>query len=371
VNRPIKFQDSRLQDFGFQGFRFVKPMMELGGVLPSHAKFRYPRESSSSGVVLSRTRRLRLALLAAAFFCLAGTASVKAEEVSWQLRPAVQVDGEGVFLNQLVDCSSNVPSARLCDAPAFGKTTVLSRAQLIELAKTAGVEAVLTNWSGAENTRVSRRSKTLGETEALQMLTSYLQTENVKERGELELRFSRPWTALTVPDEILTLKVMDLPSSGVMPVFIARFEFQTVRGERLGPWQVAVQARVMREAWVARSPLKRGERLSEAGVSREKRDVLLMREALADFDPNDSNLEIGEPVPAGSVVFARTIKVRPVVFRGQSIAAMLQDGALAITLKVEALEDGAPGQVIRVRNPLSRRDLRGKVLDEKNVLVSL
>jgi flagella basal body P-ring formation protein FlgA len=44
---------------------------------------------------------------------------------------------------------------------------------------------------------------------------------------------------------------------------------------------------------------------------------------------------------------------------------------LMITLKVEALEDGAAGQVIRVRNPISRRDLRGKVLDEQNVLVSL
>ena len=50
---------------------------------------------------------------------------------------------------------------------------------------------------------------------------------------------------------------------------------------------------------------------------------------------------------------------------------MLQDGALLITLKVEALEDGAPGQLIRVRNPLSRRDLRGKVVDHQSILVSL
>ena len=42
-----------------------------------------------------------------------------------------------------------------------------------------------------------------------------------------------------------------------------------------------------------------------------------------------------------------------------------------IQLKVEALEDGAAGQVIRVRNPLSRRDLHAKVLDEQNVIVAL
>ena len=57
--------------------------------------------------------------------------------------------------------------------------------------------------------------------------------------------------------------------------------------------------------------------------------------------------------------------------RGQSVDATVQDGVLLITLKVEALEDGAAGQIIRVRNPLTRRDLHGKVLDEQNILVCL
>ena len=49
----------------------------------------------------------------------------------------------------------------------------------------------------------------------------------------------------------------------------------------------------------------------------------------------------------------------------------MQDGALSITLKVEVLEDGVSGQIVRVRNVQSRRDIRGKVLNEKTILVSL
>jgi flagella basal body P-ring formation protein FlgA len=35
------------------------------------------------------------------------------------------------------------------------------------------------------------------------------------------------------------------------------------------------------------------------------------------------------------------------------------------------LEDGTPGQIIRLRNLQSARDFSGKVLNEKTVLVSL
>jgi flagella basal body P-ring formation protein FlgA len=40
-------------------------------------------------------------------------------------------------------------------------------------------------------------------------------------------------------------------------------------------------------------------------------------------------------------------------------------------MKVEVLEDGVPGQVIRIRNPQTRRELRGKVQNEQTVVVSL
>jgi flagella basal body P-ring formation protein FlgA len=49
----------------------------------------------------------------------------------------------------------------------------------------------------------------------------------------------------------------------------------------------------------------------------------------------------------------------------------VQDGVLNISMKVEVLEDGAPGQTVRARNVQSRRDLRGRVLDEKTILISL
>jgi flagella basal body P-ring formation protein FlgA len=38
---------------------------------------------------------------------------------------------------------------------------------------------------------------------------------------------------------------------------------------------------------------------------------------------------------------------------------------------VVALEDGAPGQLIKLRNPASSRFLSGRVVDDQTILISL
>jgi flagella basal body P-ring formation protein FlgA len=65
------------------------------------------------------------------------------------------------------------------------------------------------------------------------------------------------------------------------------------------------------------------------------------------------------------------MRLKPVLSRGQLADAIIRDGAMIISLKVEVLEEGVPGQVVRVRNPQSRRELRGKVLDEQTIAIAL
>jgi flagellar basal body P-ring formation protein FlgA len=60
-----------------------------------------------------------------------------------------------------------------------------------------------------------------------------------------------------------------------------------------------------------------------------------------------------------------------VINRGKIVDALVRSGPMEISTKVEALEDGAPGQMIRIRNPKSKREFRGRVQGEDSVLVPL
>jgi flagella basal body P-ring formation protein FlgA len=311
--------------------------------------------------------RILLAALAASAF-----AADPVAPASWKLRPEVQVDSAGVFLDQLLtqsDPAVTDPHTRLADAPTPSQPSTLTRDQVLSLVRRQNPDFSGTI-TGADRVRISRRTRALGEAELLELLTSTLQQDTVRDRGELELRFGRPWTPVQIPDEPFLLKVTELPSLGVTPNFIARFELVGGR-ERLAEWQAVLQARVWREVLVARSTLKRGQALATSELGVERRDVLALREPLELGARADTSLELVEMIPPGSPLTARSVRTRPLVTRGRLVDAVLQDGALNITLKVEVLEDGQAGQMVRVRNPLSRRELSGKVMNEQTVQLPL
>ncbi len=206
--------------------------------------------------------------------------------------------------------------------------------------------------------------------EIQQQLTQLLQREYVHERGALELKILRPWVPVAIPDESYTLKIVNLPTAGVTPHFIVQFEVRTAH-ETIGRWQAPLQARVWREILVARNPLKCREPFNPEDVIRERRDVLTLYDAPLAMPEVPRDFELAEMVPAGSPVYERSLRLRPVVRRGQLVEAQLRDGLVTISIKVEVLESGAPGQYVRVRNTQSKREFRGKVEDEQTVLVTL
>jgi flagella basal body P-ring formation protein FlgA len=212
--------------------------------------------------------------------------------------------------------------------------------------------------------------KLLTEADALKLLTSTLQETYVRDRGELELSFTQPWVAPTLPDEPLTVKILGIPTVGVTASFIIRFQLCTTN-QTVGTWQASMQAHIWRDVWVAHSDLRRGELIAEADVTRERRDVLSVSESLAEFSQTDTSLELANQMRAGAILLARNLKPRTVMRRGQMANAVLEDGALSITMKVEVLEDGAIGQVVRATNPVSKRNVSGKIIDDKTILVSL
>jgi flagella basal body P-ring formation protein FlgA len=294
------------------------------------------------------------------------------EPAAFQLQAEAKVDGAGIFLNQLLTPSphATLPTLRLAPAPALDQTMTLSRQQIIALAKDAAPELNTTNWSGPDLVRIRRRVRQLCESEVADMLRAALQRDYVGGRGTLEIHFSRPWPLATVPEEPVSLQLTDLPPAGVLPNLLAGFELWCGK-ERLGSWQAPLQARVWRDIPVAHSPIVRGQLLCEADITLERRDMLSQHETCIQFPVTDRWLEATGSIQAGMPVSSRLTRARPMMRRGQLVEAVFQDGPMTISLKVEALEDGALGQTVRVRNPKTRRELYGKIQNEDLVSIAL
>ena len=75
------------------------------------------------------------------------------------------------------------------------------------------------------------------------------------------------------------------------------------------------------------------------------------------------------PLPVGWIVRVSDIYDPPVIRHGQMVQAIVQKGNVELTVQVRAVEDGKAGDSIRIENTESHKILRGKVLDEKTILV--
>lgn len=294
---------------------------------------------------------------------------------AWTLRPLASAGTAGVMLSDLVDFGTStnfaaLSSLRITNAPTVGRATAISRAFIESILRQRVAAPPQPRWEGAAECSVSRRTRPLEETEVLERLTTAMQKSYVGDRGELELIPTRPWVPPVIADEPGTLRIVEFPASGISASFIVRFELKAGR-EILGSWQIPLQARVWRDLYIATTSIPRGTTLADAPWARERRDALSIRDAVGALPADASGLELGESLLPGSVLTTRMIRQRPVISRGRLVEVLVQDGGLTISVRALALEDGLPGQVIRVRNPHSQKEFNGKVQNADTVLVTL
>jgi flagella basal body P-ring formation protein FlgA len=316
-------------------------------------------------------------ILLAVWLALAGSLAAMAGDdatnaVSWQLLPEARVGNAGIFLNQIVKTTPPValPQLRLAPAPPAGQTVSFTRGQILDLAQNSLTNLNVTNWTGAQRIRVTRRTRNLEEEEVTKLLTAAMQSNYVKEMGELELRFSTSWTPLLVPDEDLTARITEIPAAGLNPDFQAGFEIWNGT-ERVGRFQAVLLAKIWKEIPVAHSRLERGQLLRDADVTMEKRDVLAAHDVVLTIPADNDSLALTESISVGMPIPNRVVHPRAVIKRGQIVDGIYQDGALRISLKVQSMEDGALGQTVRVINPKTRRELTGKVQNEETINITL
>ena len=234
----------------------------------------------------------------------------------------------------------------------------------------SGVPALRPGATNASASSVARPPRRLEEEELRQLLTDFLNDGYGKNGAEWEVRVTRLWTPLPVPEGPLTVEILEPSINRITSNSILRCEIRAGR-QLVGTRQVPVYIRLWRKVLIAETTLQRGLLLSDVALALERRDVLTLRDPLYELPSAAAAYELAESVTAGAPLTARAFRLKPVVFRGKTVTAIMTDNALTISLKVEVLEEGVPGQLVRVRNLHSRRELRGKVQDEQTILISL
>lgn len=167
--------------------------------------------------------------------------------------------------------------------------------------------------------------------------------------------------------EIRVRVLGDRRQGGPVPVVVEFWQ----DGERLGECPVTVHARLYRQVLVAREPIGRGVALLPELFTIERREVAVPGSGGAAVLASVAGMRLRRPVPAGETVLAADLEPLPVVRRGDRVTATVDVGGITVIMSAVALEDGAAGAAVMVKNDRSGRRLQAVVAGPGAVRVQL
>lgn len=184
--------------------------------------------------------------------------------------------------------------------------------------------------------------------------------------GELQLELLRPWNPPAGPASAWRFEVLEYPP-GASSAMLIRGRV-LADGKPAGDFTLVLRAAVWRDAWVTRQPVGAGTMLEPSSLEVRRVDVLRDREAVP-VEQGDSGYVFARQVGAGRVITWRDLVRRPLVRKGELVEVEAGEGMLLITMKAVAMENGARGDTITLRNLESRKNFSALVVHENRVQV--
>jgi flagella basal body P-ring formation protein FlgA len=125
-----------------------------------------------------------------------------------------------------------------------------------------------------------------------------------------------------------------------------------------------------RDVWVARQPLTAGATFDPAPLEARRVDLFRDRDVVP-ASVGDRTFIFARSVAAGRILTWRDIARRPLVKKGNVVEVSVVEGLLLVTMKALAMENGAQGDVVTLRNPESQKNFTAIVVDENRVKIRL
>lgn len=191
-------------------------------------------------------------------------------------------------------------------------------------------------------------------------------SDHYQVRGDLKVSLVRPWVAPAPVAGGYELSVVDCPARFTSSLLV---RVRLMNGDRsCGDAVLPVQVQLFRNVFVARALVERDASFDPAQLDVRRVDVLRERDAVA-TDECEGDFTYTTSVQPGRLLVWRDLTKRALVHKGEVIEVAAVDGTMTVTTQAIAMENGAAGDLIKVRNLTSRKDFSAYVVAEARAQV--
>lgn len=190
--------------------------------------------------------------------------------------------------------------------------------------------------------------------------------EHFNLEGDLQLEMLRTWNTPSLVARDWQVEVTEFPALPSSSMLVRCRVLAD--GVSTGDSTLILRAAHLRDAWVARQPVSSGSTFDPALLETRRVDLFRDRDALPAV-VGDRTFAFTRSVQPGRVLTWRDVGRRPLVRKGDLVEVSASEGSLSITLKGMAMQNGAQGEAVTIRNLESRKDFTAFVVDENRVQV--
>lgn len=145
-----------------------------------------------------------------------------------------------------------------------------------------------------------------------------------------------------------------------------RFAIQEIDGKVLQRFTGTAFLNVWVDTPAAGKPLAKGDTLYQQDIIYKKVNLAYERADL--WDGKGGPWQVIRPLGANEAISTTDLKPLSAIKKGEKITLVYNKGGIHLSVLVEAMEDGALGDTILVRNIDSKKQIYGKVQDQNTVL---
>lgn len=219
--------------------------------------------------------------------------------------------------------------------------------------------------SGATATR-----EVVSTTKLVSLIADALSKSFELDQGKLVLEPSRALSPVSVPVDTANVSIKLIAQPYTRPTSFMKAQYTVFAdGLPVESQTSYFKVQLIKDVWITQKAVQRGKTLGEAKLLKKKTDVINLTGGTWDGQPS-AKQQLVSTVSAGTVIQERHLRRTPAVYRNQTVEAILRHKTLEIRLRVLALEDGAPGDVIRLRNTRSSKEIRGTVVNSREVKIT-
>ncbi len=279
------------------------------------------------------------------------------------LRDQVTIAGPQILLGDVFANMGDAAERPVMAAPAPGERVVFDADRLAAIAGANGVA-----WaprSRFDRATVTRESRTVDSREMERRIGEALARENGRRDYEIEIE-GRPGSLhlpvdAEAPIEVENLRVDERDRRATATLVAPTGDGGSSR------LQVTVRLHPVVDVPVLRAAVMPGQAIaatdlewSSVRADRLRRDAVTDPTWLIGMTPRRSILP-------GAPVSSRDVQERLIVSKNSMVTIVLRSGALMLTARGKALDDGAEGAAIRVLNPRSERVIEATVVGPDTV----